>query len=256
MAKTAIGVIMVVLLLTGCGGQNHDLLPIGKQLDALANAHDMDGFARYLADDAVAKAPDGSMHNGKDSARAWFAGLMPGFHVQSWGYQQSGDTLAWMSAVQSDVFASMGVNPVKVNTMAVFSGDKVRYFQAVLSQETQEKLLFLQFYAEVVNGGNVDAIDKFVTEDMIEHQVVPPGSPKGREGVKSYFRMVREAYPDVHATPTLLLAEGNLVFVAATWEGTNKGRFMGKQATNKKTSWPVADVIRIVDGKATEHWGW
>jgi predicted ester cyclase len=54
----------------------------------------------------------------------------------------------------------------------------------------------------------------------------------------------------------LLLAEGNLVFVAATWEGTNKGRFMGKPATNKKTSWPVADVIRIVDGKATEHWGW
>jgi predicted ester cyclase len=74
--------------------------------------------------------------------------------------------------------------------------------------------------------------------------------------VKAYFKMVREAYPDLHATPTLLLAEGNLVFVAATWEGTNKGRFMGKPATNKKTSWPVADVIRIVDGKATEHWGW
>ncbi len=30
----------------------------------------------------------------------------------------------------------------------------------------------------------------------------------------------------------------------------------GKPATNKKYSWTVADLIRLADGKAVEHWGW
>jgi predicted ester cyclase len=157
---------------------------------------------------------------------------LPGFHVDSRGWQQSGDTVTWISTVHSDVFVRMGVDPIKVNTMAVFSGEKLHYFWAALDKETAGKMRFLHFYAEVVNGGNVDAIDKYVAEDMIEHQVVPAG------------------------TPSLILADGDCVFVYATWEGTNKVKFMGKPASNKKSSWGVADVIRLVDEKAVEHWGW
>jgi len=161
-----------------------------------------------------------------------------------------------MSTVRSDAFAAMSINPLKVNTMAVFAGDKIRYFQANLDQETAGKMLFLRFYNDVVNGGNIDAIDKYVAEDMIERQALPPGTPKGLAGVKWYFKMIREAFPDLHGTPSLVLADGDKVFIYATWEGTNKGRFMGKPATNKKTKWGVVDVIRLVDGKAVEHWGW
>jgi steroid delta-isomerase-like uncharacterized protein len=140
--------------------------------------------------------------------------------------------------------------------MAVFAGDKVRYFSATLGSETAGKMRFLQFYAEVVNGGDIDAIDKYVAEDMIENQPLPPGTPKGRAGVKAFFKMIREAFPDLHGTPSLILADGEFVVVAAKWEGTNKGPFMGKPATNKPLSWTLVDIIRLVDGKAIEHWGW
>ncbi len=254
--KNSLGFLAAALMLAGCAGQNRDLSTLGKQMDAFMNAHDLNGFSGGLADDVVAKGPDGSIHTGKDSMKAWLAGLIPGFHVESLGWQTSGDTLTWISSVHSDAFAAMGVNPIKSNTMAVFSGDKIRYFQSTLDRETAGKMRFIQFYAEVVNGGNTDAIDKFVAADMVEHQLVPPGAPNGPEGVKAYFKMIREAFPDLHATPFLVLADGDVVSVSATWEGTNKGKFMGKPASNKKLSWTVTDIIRLVDGKAVEHWGW
>jgi predicted ester cyclase len=254
--KTISGFFVACLALVGCAGGNRDLLPLGKQLDAFVNAHNVDGFAGFLADDVVVKAPDGSIYKGKDSAKVWMGGMMSGFHVDSRGWQQSGDTLSWMSTVQSNAFAAMGINPIKVNTMAVFAGDKVHYFRADLDQETAGKMRFLQFYADVVNGGNIDAIDKYLADDLIEHQPMPPGTPPGLAGVKWYFKMIREAYPDLHGTPTLILAEGDKVLVYATWEGTNKGKFMGKPATNKKRVWGVGDIIRLVNGKAVEHWGW
>ena len=144
------------------------------------------------------------MHKGKDSVKAWMGGMMSGFHVDSRGWQQSGDTLSWMSTVRSDAFAAMGVNPLEVNTMAIFSGDKIHYFQANLDEETAGKMLFLRFYNEVVNGGNIDAIDKYVANDMIDHQPGPPGTPKGLAGVKWYFKMIHEAFPDLHGTPSLV----------------------------------------------------
>ena len=250
------GLCVVGLVLAGCAGGNRDLVPLAKQMDAFGNAHNMSGFAGLLADDVAAKGPDGTVHNGKDSVKAWIAGMMPGFNVVSRGWQQSGDTVTWSSTIHSDLFASMGVDPMKVNTMAVFAGDKLRYLQGAFDNETSGKMRFMRFYAEVVNGGNIDAIDNYIAADMIEHQPLPPGMPRGRDGVKAYFKMIHEAYPDMHGTPSLVLADGDKVFVYATWEGTNKGKFMGKPATNKKVSWGVADVIRLVDGKAVEHWGW
>jgi predicted ester cyclase len=254
--KSIIVLFVSALVLAGCAGQNRNLVPLGKQMDAYVNAHNIDGFAGMLAGNAIAKAPDGTMHKGMDSVKAWMSGMMSGFHVDSRGWQQSGDTLSWMSTVRSDAFAAMGLNPIRVNTMAVFAGDKVHYFQANLDEETAGKLLFLQFYKDVVNGNNIEAIDKFVAEGMIDHQAGPPGSPSGLAGVKWYFKAVHDAYPDLHGTPSLILADGDKVFVYATWEGTNRGKFMGKPATNKKSTWGVVDVIRLVDGKAVEHWGW
>ncbi|HUI63574.1 MAG TPA: ester cyclase [Bacteroidota bacterium] len=254
MKKT--GLFVAALAIAGCAGPGHDLTPLGKKMDAIVNAHDLDGFGALLADDVTVNGPDGKTHTGKDSVKAWMAGLLPGFHVESRGWQQSGDTLTWMSTARSDAFAAMGVNPIKVNTMAVFTGDKLHYFTAALDQETAGKVKFLHFYTEVVNGGDIDAIEKYVAPDMVEHQSLPPGTPKGLEGVKGYFKMIHEAFPDLHGTPFLLLGDGELVSVSATWEGTNKGKFMGKPGSNRHYSWTVTDIVRLVDGKAVEHWGW
>lgn len=244
------------LLLAGCMGGNHDLVPAAKQLDVLANAHNVDGFAAQMTDDVVLKAPDGKLYKGKDAVKGWLGSMFAGFQVESRGYQQSGDTVSWMSVIHASGFAAMGLSTAKANTFAVFTGDKVRYFEAGLDGETAGKMAMIQFYAEVINGGNIDAVEKYVAADMVEHQPLPPGAPTGVEGVKGYFKSVHESFPDIHATVNLVMAEGDLVTVAATFEGTNKGKFMGKPASNKKYTWTGSDIIRLKDGKAVEHWGW
>jgi predicted ester cyclase len=254
--KNILAFLGAALLLSGCMGGNRDLVSTAKQLDVLANAHNVDGFAAQLADDVVLKAPDGTIYKGKDAVKGWLNSMFTGFHVESRGYQQSGDTVSWMSTINANAFTAMGVSQVKANTFAVFAGDKVRYFEGALDRETAGKMAMLKFYAEVINGGNVDAVEKYVAADMVEHVPLPPGAPTGVEGVKGYFKMTREAFPDLHATPTVVMAEGDLVTVAATFEGTNKGKFMGKPATNKKIMWTGSDIIRLVNGKAVEHWGW
>ncbi len=256
MGRTILGVAVISLVITGCGREHHNLTPVAKQLDAYGNAHDLNGFSSLLTDDVVIKGPDGSMHTGKDSARAWMAPYLPGFHVESYGWDHAGDTLKWTSTVHSDAFARMGLNPMKLNTMAVFSGDKVRYFASAPTQETANKMRFLQFYAVVINGRQIDSIDDFLADDFVDHGFGPPNFPKGKAGVKVFFKMISEAFPDLHVTPNLTLDDGEYAFIAATWEGTNKGKFMGMPATNKAMTWTGGDVVRIVNGKATEHWGW
>jgi steroid delta-isomerase-like uncharacterized protein len=255
MLKNFIVLAACSIVLLGCSGRSHDLVPIAKSMDAYVNAHDLDGFGKLLADDVVVKGPDGVVRNGKEEMIKWLGGMMTGFHVESTCWMQSGDTVTWMSTVHSDAYEKMGLNPMKLTATAVFSGDKLKYFNPQMTQETAGKMRFLQFYADVVNGGNVDAVDKYVAEDFVEHQPLPPGAPKGREGVRAFFKALHESFADFHGTPTLVMGDGENVLIFAEWTGTFEKAFMGIPPNHKKMTWTVADVVRVVDGKAEEHWG-
>jgi predicted ester cyclase len=45
------------------------------------------------------------------------------------------------------------------------------------------------------------------------------------------------------------------VAVRGTMSGTQRGEFLGIPASGKQFRVTVIDIIRIVDGKATDHWG-
>jgi predicted ester cyclase len=67
--------------------------------------------------------------------------------------------------------------------------------------------------------------------------------------------MFRGAFPDFKVTIDDLIAEGDKVVIRATWNGTQKGEFMGIPPTGKRVSFGVIDIIRMAGGKAVEHWG-
>ncbi len=255
MRRTILGVVVAGFVLAGCGGQHRDLIPIMKQFEAYVNAHDWNGATSLMTDDVHFKRGDGREFVGKDSVRAAMS-HMNDFHIESSGWEPSGDTLMGHSLLTSEGFGRMGVNPVGANIMAVFSGDKIRYLSSDFDQQTKNKLAMIGFYNEVVNGGNLDAIEKYVAPNYVERSFIPPNWPQGIAGVKAYFQMMREAFPDLHVTPIVTMADGDFASIAGTWTGTNKGKFMGKPATNKSMTWTVSDVVRLANGKAVEHWGW
>ena len=52
-----------------------------------------------------------------------------------------------------------------------------------------------------------------------------------------------------------IMAEGEKVFIRARMTGTYRGEFMGIPATGQQINVPFADIIRVENGKAVEHWG-
>lgn len=115
--------------------------------------------------------------------------------------------------------------------------------------------IFTRFWDEVVTGGNLDAIDELVADDIIEHEEGFPGQPPGKEGVKFFVNTLREAFPDIKAKAGNTLADGNLAAGEATLTGTHKGEFMGVPASGKSFEVDSVDIIRVEDGKVAEHWG-
>jgi len=119
----------------------------------------------------------------------------------------------------------------------------------------KNKAIARQFGEEVFNQGNTRAIDELMPANFIEHNDLPAGLPSGREGVKVMLTMLHGAFPDFHATIDDIVAEGDRVVVRSTWDGTQKGEFLGIPTSGKHFTIPVIDIMRIGDNKVVEHWG-
>ncbi|HXF70879.1 MAG TPA: ester cyclase [Thermoflexus sp.] len=119
----------------------------------------------------------------------------------------------------------------------------------------QNKALVRQIVEEIFNRGNMSRADEFLAPDFVEHEELPPGIPRDREGVKQLTAMLRNAFPDFKTTIEDMVAEGDKVVIHQTWTGTHKGEFMGVPPTGKSVSFGVIDILRIAGGKIVEHWG-
>jgi steroid delta-isomerase-like uncharacterized protein len=111
-----------------------------------------------------------------------------------------------------------------------------------------------RFYDEVIGEGRLDVIDELLAPDFVEHQEFP-GLEPNREGVKKFFAMWREAFPDTRAAIDQMVVQGDLVAVYGMWQGTHQGEFLGVPGTGKQFTVPSADFIRFRDGVCVEHWG-
>ena len=111
----------------------------------------------------------------------------------------------------------------------------------------------LQLYERLSNG-DLSVIDELAADDVIEHDEFP-GLEQNKDGVKQFFTMLREAFPDLRMTPHETIAEGDMVSVRYTATGTHRGEFMGVPATGNSVEMEGIDLFRIRDGQVAEHWG-
>jgi steroid delta-isomerase-like uncharacterized protein len=115
--------------------------------------------------------------------------------------------------------------------------------------------LIQAFYDEMLGKGNLDAIDEYVTDDVVDHEQGLPGQPEGKEGVIFFVNALRGAFSDMKATVGPSLESGDLACARVTFTGKHTGEWMGVPATDKSFEITSIDIIRIEDGKCAEHWG-
>lgn len=120
---------------------------------------------------------------------------------------------------------------------------------------TQNKQLVDTFIQELFTKGNLDAVDRFLGPDFVNHDDPFPGAPAGAEGLRLAAAMFREALPDWHSDVDALIAEGDLVVERFTARGTHRGELMGVAPTGKTLVLTGIQVFRISGDRIVERWG-
>ena len=114
------------------------------------------------------------------------------------------------------------------------------------------KELVRRIFDEVINKGNLNAVDEFFAEDFVDHG--PMGDMHGREAFKGLVGQYRAAVPDLHCEVEHLIQEGDTAGWVVRTTGTHTGDQLGFPATNKSFETLSANIGRMRDGQAVEHW--
>ena len=116
----------------------------------------------------------------------------------------------------------------------------------------ENKRIARRVLEEVVERGDLDAIDEIYTEDAVEH--TPVGDFSGHEEIREGFELTLGAFSDYTVTVDDVIAEGDTVAVRLTERGTHDGEFMGIDPTGREFEIRTMAFLRLEDGKVTEWW--
>ena len=118
----------------------------------------------------------------------------------------------------------------------------------------ENKALLRRGWEEILNKGNINALDQFYAENFVDHNAFP-GIPSGIEGMRQTYNIIFSAFTNIHVTIDDMVAEEDKIVVRVTANGIHTGEFMGTPATGKRISVMEIRIYRIAGGKIVEHWG-
>lgn len=112
-------------------------------------------------------------------------------------------------------------------------------------------------FIETLNAAEFDKLEEYMTTDTVFHPTSAANDMEfeGIEAQREWYRMEREAMPDLHYEIEHLLADGEFVSARCTISGTHEGEYMGLEPTGKRFDEAFFVVARMEDGKIAEAWG-
>jgi steroid delta-isomerase-like uncharacterized protein len=134
--------------------------------------------------------------------------------------------------------------PMLVTLIAVATG-------CAAGPEARNKDVARRVVTEILSGGNFDLANELYAPDFVNHgQTRDVGLAEDQAAARGW----KQAFPDLVMTPSMLIAEGDLVAVHWTARGTNTGTGNGLPATGKALQGRGITIWKIVDGRITDEW--
>jgi steroid delta-isomerase-like uncharacterized protein len=106
-------------------------------------------------------------------------------------------------------------------------------------------------FADLMNGHDPDAVDRFVAQDYVNHNEFVED---GREANRAFWAQWFAAFPDTEVSLDDVLVDGDRVAGRFTYQATFRGSFMGLPPTGRRVVMHSIDIWRVADGMAVEHW--
>ena len=124
----------------------------------------------------------------------------------------------------------------------------------IISVSEAAKAVVRRNTEEVQGGGNFEVFEELFAHNFLDH-TPQPGRTPDKAGARELYKVLRAAFPDFHADIHWQLADGENVTTYKTYHGTHEGAFLGIAPTHRKIHFETVDVMRVRNGKITDHWG-
>jgi steroid delta-isomerase-like uncharacterized protein len=113
-----------------------------------------------------------------------------------------------------------------------------------------------EWFEEVWNKGDRDAIDRLFAADGIAHGLAEGADAplRGPEGYRPLFDRFRDAFPDIQIEVVDTVCEGDKIAARCIVRGTHTGAGLGIEATNRNVEFTGMTFLRVRDGQIVEAW--
>ena len=110
-------------------------------------------------------------------------------------------------------------------------------------------------FFDAMNDRELDRLDAIVATDFVRHcEATPDVDVQSLGDFKAFLDAYTAVFPDNVQTPIHIAADGDLIGVFATYEGTHLGPFGPFEPTGKRAKFDFAGMLRVQEGKVSEFW--
>jgi len=120
------------------------------------------------------------------------------------------------------------------------------------SADTSKLDQAVKTFAAVINGHDANAVDRLFDQSYRQHTPMARNQPA--KAFKGFAMAMFKAFPDVKATYTPMVAQGDRITFTGVVSGTHKGSFFGMPATGKRIRWTEMHIFKVRAGRVVEHW--
>jgi predicted ester cyclase len=178
-----------------------------------------------------------------------------GQHVIACSPSQAGD-LNTLGERRVDIYRAEGSTLQPVYTHAITFSFDAPYGGDPDADAEISRTVVADFVERVLNDHNLDALAELTAPMLLVHPTAMPCESTyfGMEGALNWLGMQWAAFPDLALTEYHTLAQGDIVVVRWTAQGTSEGPFLILPATGETISFTGVTMFRVENDRIAEIW--
>jgi len=107
---------------------------------------------------------------------------------------------------------------------------------------------------QALNAGDADGCLALMAPDFIINLAELPEPRRGHAAWRQGFELIRNAFPDLHASIEDIFTDGDKVAVRLRLRGTHSGEFLGMPPAGRAVEYVSHEFYRIAGGLIAEEW--